>query len=320
MPWWRFWQPETAEELQRNADQVEGIRALENGDIPPTAKRRIQKHLNRQDYFFSSDLTVREFLLCKEAGITPISQVMGTCNLNVSMFGTMVGFRLTSELNDLSLAQDNARALALQRMVTEAELLGASGVIGVRIDSTRPDLKNPRSVFTAYGTAVSVPGYPPGAKPFTSTLNGQEFWQLFKAGYHPAGVVMGTCTYYVYTDWSASSQMYGMLGFGNANNQEISTYTQAFCNAREKAMYRLTLELGATDADGVVDMQIDHHVDEIVYDRERTERRDLLLNFVALGTAVTKVETVKQQSPLLCIDLRKGKASATVTLEKLSGV
>lgn len=319
MPWWRFWQPETEEELRRNTDQVEGIRALENGDIPPVAKRRIQEHLSRKDNFFSSDLSVREFLLCKEAGITPISQVMGTCNFNVSFFGSLTG-RSSGELHDLSEAHSKARALALHRMLLEAELLGASGIIGVRIKSTPPDLKNRHSEFTAYGTAVSVPEYPAGTKPFTSTLNGQEFSQLLKSGYHPTGVIMGACSYYVYTGWSASQQMYGTWGFGNVKNQEIDSYTWGFRDARERAMSRLTGELATTDAQGVVDMQISHHIEEVVYERNRTEQRDLLVNFVALGTAIKQVKAVTPTSPLLCIDLRKGKAGrATVTLEEFSG-
>jgi hypothetical protein len=51
MPWWRFWKPDTEEELQaaalaevRTRQQKEAIAALTSGDIPPIAKERILKH------------------------------------------------------------------------------------------------------------------------------------------------------------------------------------------------------------------------------------------------------------------------------------
>lgn len=321
MPWWRFWQAESVAEQLREKERQEAVRALERGDIPHIAKKRIQEHLNRQDKFFSSDLSVREFLLGKESGIEPISQVMGTCNFNVSYFGSYTGsYRSTGELTNITDAQFHGRRLALERMRREAELLGASGVIGVRIVSKPPDLGRRHSEFTAYGTAVHVPGYPQGAQPFTSDLNGQEFWQLLKAGYHPAGVAMGVCSYYIYSNWVARQQMYGTLGFGNAKNQEIDDYTWGFTAARDMAMSRLVVELSGLDADGIVGMKIDHDIEEIEYEANRTTYRDLLVNFVALGTAVRQVQVVPQASPLLCIDMRKGKNSSLVTLEEYSGL
>src|SRR6516162_8244200 len=132
MPWWRFWRPDTEEEIQQRLMQKAAIEALENGDIPPTAKKRIDLQLNAQKQYFTSDLSVREFLLSRESGIETISQVMGTSFFNVSYWGSYMGvYRMTGELTKVTDAQREARRLAISRMKREAQLLGASGVIGV---------------------------------------------------------------------------------------------------------------------------------------------------------------------------------------------
>src|ERR1700722_14824469 len=127
MPWWRFWRPETAEETKQNLQQQADLEALMNGDIPTSAKQRIALELQNEKHFFSSNLSVREFLLTKEAGIQTISQVMGTAFYNVSYWGSYMGpFRNTGELEKVTIAQIEARRLAISRMRKEAELLGAT--------------------------------------------------------------------------------------------------------------------------------------------------------------------------------------------------
>jgi uncharacterized protein YbjQ (UPF0145 family) len=162
MPWWRFWRPETAEEIEQNLQQQAGLQALLNGDIPPSAKHRINLQLKNEKPFFSSNLSVREFLLTKEAGIQTISQVMGTAFYNVSYWGSYMGpFRNTGELEKVTLAQTEARRLAISRMRKEAELLGATGIIGVRLHAKPSPAGERMTEFTAYGTAVRIPDYPP---------------------------------------------------------------------------------------------------------------------------------------------------------------
>jgi uncharacterized protein YbjQ (UPF0145 family) len=179
MPWWRFWRPDTEEELQ-SAAQAEAlmeqrkraIEALTNGDIPAIAKERILKHSGRTDKFFTSDLSVNEFLLMKESGVEVISQVMGTCYYNLGFFASLGAGRYTGEMTQLTEAQSHSRLLAMQRMQQEAKLLGASGVVGVRLKVKRPDVGNRNTEFTAFGTAVRIAGYPVGAEPFISNLSG----------------------------------------------------------------------------------------------------------------------------------------------------
>ncbi len=312
-PWWQFWRGPTEEELRNEELQRQSILALESGDIPVTAKERIRLELAKGSKFFSSDLTVREFLLTKEAGIEPIAQVMGTAFYNVSFWGSYMGpMRSTGELEKITHAQTEARKLALNRMKLEAKLLGASGVIGVRLQVKEAQYAQRMTEFTAYGTAVRIPSYPPEAEPFTSDLNGQDFWQLFKAGYRPKGVVMGLCSYYLNTNWRSFVQQYGFLGLGGFKNQEIEQYTNGFYEARNRAINRMTQEMYEIQADGMVGMNITHNIDEIRYGDSSNSQVDLLINFTALGTAVDATTKMERTSPLWCIDLRKeGKASCT---------
>jgi uncharacterized protein YbjQ (UPF0145 family) len=322
MPWWRFWRPDTEDEQQAAAQaealveqRKQAVEALSNGDIPAIAKERILKHSGRNDKFFTSDLSVNEFLLMKESGVEVISQVMGTCYYNVGFFAAIGVGRYTGEMTKLTEAQSHSRLLAMQRMQQEAKLLGASGVVGVRLQVKRPDVGNRHTEFTAFGTAVKIAGYPAGAEPFISNLSGQEFWKLHTAGYRPVGVVMGCCSYYVYTDYQTRRQQTGF--FFTAPNQEIVNYTQSFYNARELSMWRLDCELKELSAEGAIGVDVDFDIEEIEYEQSNQKQIDLLLHFTALGTAIEKSEAVPARAPLMYIDLSKGKNSgALVALEE----
>jgi uncharacterized protein YbjQ (UPF0145 family) len=235
---------------------------------------------------------------------------MGTCYYNVSFWAATGGMRFTGELTGITQAQSHSRALAMQRMQQEAKLLGASGIVGVKLTVKRPDLGRRHTEFTAYGTAVRVAGYPRDAEPFTSNLSGQEFWKLHKAGYHPVGVVMGCCSYYVYSDWQTQSQQFGLFGF--TKNQEVTKYTQCFYDARELSMSRLDNELQQHSADGAIGVDVDFQIEPIEYDSNNSRRIDLLLHYTALGTAIQHDAQVAAPTPLMYMDLSKGRNSGTL--------
>ncbi|GAC1478245.1 MAG: hypothetical protein NVS2B14_19500 [Chamaesiphon sp.] len=94
MPWW--WESEQEKQLreakvrsekQRKEAQAATAKALERGEIPLEAKRRLQMQKAKGDLFFSSDLTSNEHLLTREAGYQPIGLVMGTAFYKVSFWG-----------------------------------------------------------------------------------------------------------------------------------------------------------------------------------------------------------------------------------------
>ena len=108
-------------------------------------------------------------------------------------------------------------------------------------------------------------------QPFTSDLNGQDFWTLIRAGYAPLGMVMGTCVYHI------AHQKMGSVFSNIGRNVEIEPFTQALYDARELAMARMQHEAEELHAEGIVGVQLDSHNHR--WGGHTTE-------FFAIGTAV----------------------------------
>ena len=97
--------------------------------LPPDAQQRLQEMRGRK--FFTSDLSVNEFLLVREAGFEPLGLVIGSSIYHI-------GYQFTNsmqnqEMGVLTQALYQARELAMSRMEAEADQLGADGIVGVRI-------------------------------------------------------------------------------------------------------------------------------------------------------------------------------------------
>ena len=219
-------------------------------DLPVHARERLTEM--RQKRFFTSDLTVNEFLLVKEAGFEPLGLVMGSSIYKITPnipFGAGDG-----ELEAMTQALYHSRELAMTRMEEEADALGADGIIAVKLDVKLHAWGKNVAEFLAVGTAVRHRGggayRNKAGKPFQSDLTGQDFWTLLRAGYRPVGFVMGNCVYYVSANtvraggrWSASS--------------ESLRHTHALYDARELAIERLQAEAEDLDATGIVGVTVD---------------------------------------------------------------
>src|SRR6266705_5409172 len=101
--------------------------------VPQDAMRRLAELKPGQPgSIFTSDLSVNEFLLVREAGFRPLGLVLGSSIYHV---GLQIGrWGKNQELDVLSKAMYNARELAMGRMEAEADALGADGIVGVRLD------------------------------------------------------------------------------------------------------------------------------------------------------------------------------------------
>src|SRR5438105_13997564 len=101
---------------------------------------------------FTSDLSVNEFLLVKQAGFDPVGLVLGS---SICHIGFQMGrWSKNQELDVLTQAMYHARELAMARMEEEADALGADGIIGVRLEVTRHEWGANVAEFMAIGTAV----------------------------------------------------------------------------------------------------------------------------------------------------------------------
>src|SRR5262245_11029392 len=206
----------------------------------------------RRDHLFTSDLSVNEFLLVREAGFEPLGFVVGSCIYHIGFQQSR--YNQSQEMAILSQAMYSARELAMTRMEEEADQLGADGVVGVRLDIGRYEWGADLAEFIAVGTAVKHRAgelhRAPNGRPFTSDLSGQDFSTLLRAGYRPLGVVVGNCVCHVaHQGLRAAWRQIG-------RNQEVPTYTQALYEARELAMERMQTEASEVQASGIVGAQI----------------------------------------------------------------
>ncbi len=101
-------------------------------DLPQHARERLADM--KQKKLFTSDLSVNEFLLLREAGFEPLGLVMGSSLYQVSpTIPSIPRGQPGVELKELSNALGHARQLAMNRMEEEAAALGADGIVGVRL-------------------------------------------------------------------------------------------------------------------------------------------------------------------------------------------
>jgi uncharacterized protein YbjQ (UPF0145 family) len=231
--------------------------------------------------FFTSDLSVNEFLLVKQAGFDPLGLVIGSSIYHIGY--QQSSWKQSMEMNVLSQAMYEARELAMTRMEEEADQLGADGIVGVRLDIGRYEWGQHLAEFIAIGTAVKHRDgemhRAPNGRPFTSDLSGQDFWTLLSSGHRPVGLVMGSCVYHVaHQGMFASMRQIGQ-------NVEMPNFTQALYDARELAMERMQNEAEALEAEGIVGVQL----------QERSHGwGSHVIEFFAVGTAIVPMPGERQ--------------------------
>jgi uncharacterized protein YbjQ (UPF0145 family) len=240
---------------------------------------------------FTSDLSVAEFLLVKEAGFDPLGLVVGSSIFHIGF--QQSSWKVSEEMQVLSEAMYSARELAMTRMEEEAEQLGADGIVAVRLEVSRYDWGEHMAEFIAIGTAIKHRDgelhRAPNGRPFTSDLSGQDFWTLLRSGHRPVGMVMGSCVYHV----AHRGMFQAMKQAGQ--NIELPNFTQALYDARELAMERMQAEAEALQAEGIVGVQL-------------TEGShgwgSHVIEFFAIGTAIVPHgEDHEIQAPTTVLDL-----------------
>jgi len=258
--------------------------------LPKNASQRLGE---LGDKFFTSDLSVNEFLLIKEAGCHPLGLVMGSSIYHTGM--QVRSWSESRELSKLTEAMYNARELAMARLEAEALELGADGVVGVRLEANYHQWGHNAIEFIAVGTAIrsDEPGSlrRPDGKPFTSDLSGQEFWLVLQSGFVPRGLVLGNSVFHIGRRglFAVARSMY--------RNIELPHVTQGIYQARELAMTRMQDDALRLSADGIVGVDLtekSHHFGKRV------------IEFLVIGTAVSARAGVEQiATPMTTISLER---------------
>lgn len=153
-------------ENEQRIKQEESLLALYSGEITPTAKDRltaVAAQLQAGSQFFTATTSPAGLMLFRQAGYKPITQVMGSSvvkELDDGMEERLKEMRSSGEVTSCTTARNDARIYALLRLMQEAEILGADGVVDVKINIQRFGWAPGVMEFTAVGTAITVPNKP----------------------------------------------------------------------------------------------------------------------------------------------------------------
>src|SRR5215469_6869470 len=144
-----------AEQQSRDTETAQERPEHSLAGVPQDAMRRLAElQPGKAGSIFTSDLSVNEFLLVREAGFRPLGLVLGSSIYHV---GLQIGrWSKNQERDVLSQAMYHARELAMSRMEVEAQTLGADGVVGVRLDVEMKEFGADIAEFIAVGTAVKA--------------------------------------------------------------------------------------------------------------------------------------------------------------------
>jgi uncharacterized protein YbjQ (UPF0145 family) len=262
--------PGSAENLPKGA--AERLRAMRGGGDRPA--------------FFTSDLSVDEFLLVEQVGFAALGLVMGSCIYHVGF--QWQRWSVSQELVVLTTAMHEARAHAMTRMEEEADLLGADGVVGVRLVFKHYAAEEGVLEFQAIGTAIRHREWAgrlrtKDNRPFTSDLSGQDLWKLVRAGYRPVSLSMGACVYHI----AHLSFMQALKQAGR--NQEMKIYTEATYSARELALERMQAEAVRRGGIGIVGARVEE---------SNWGWGANAIEFFAVGTTVAPMSDRAQRPPL----------------------
>ncbi len=256
--------------------------------LPPGAAARLRSMRGTGDHpaFFTSDLSVDEFLLVEQAGFEALGLVLGSSIYHVGF--QWQKWSVSQELPVLTGAMYHARELAMTRMEEEADLLGADGVVGVRLVFKQYAMDEGVLEFQAIGTAIRhrerKGSYrTKDNRPFTSDLSGQDLWKLVRAGYRPVSLAMGACVYHI----AHLSFMQTLKQVGR--NQEMTVYTEATYAARELALERMQAEAIQRGGVGVVGARVEE---------SNWGWGANAIEFFAVGTAVVPTGDAASQKPL----------------------
>jgi uncharacterized protein YbjQ (UPF0145 family) len=240
-------------------------------DLPEVVQRRLGQGA------FSSGLSVSDFAACLEMGLEPVGLVQGFCAMQWGSYamgggigrgltpfgGSQGGYvqdyqcphgmistehRMWGQNYEQTWIESSWRegfTSAYSRMIEEAQMLGAHGVVGV-IDSENPLSEAGVIEFHLRGTAVRVLDAPPATQvPWSTYLAGQRLLKIFEAGYVPVSIVTSVASIRV---WASCITEYLMEGTGGiwssgADVVEVDQIVSAQSKARDIARAKARAQL-----------------------------------------------------------------------------
>lgn len=276
--------------MARTRPQIDvraSVDRVARGGIPLRAVERLQDEMGDDRQLFTSDLSVNEFLLSRDAGCEPISQVMGSSIYHIGQIPDYKG--KTAEITVISDGHRNSRRAALHRLYEEAALVGADAVIGVRLRDRMITMGSRGKggddggeilEFTVVGTAVKAPWIDhPRGQPVITDLTGQDLWALHRDGFEPCGFLFEFCRYHV---WHVTKNTSFTTG-------ELDEASDAAVAARDIAAKKLLAQAAACKAEFVVGSDMKLTMREVPCGFGGCQLDDLDVDVSWFGTGVRRI-------------------------------
>ncbi len=233
---------------------------------------------------FSTSADGQELYCQLDAGFLPLRFVFGNVAYSIGLGGGIIGgFRSLKrgEVTEFSNVFNETRHRALWRITEEARRANANAVVGIQ---TTILPFGGMQEMVMIGTASRHNALPETAKesPITSDLTCEEMWNVIHMGYMPVQLVLGVSVY-------SLGFVGGILaGFKALTRGEITTLSTLLYEARDNALRRIRADAELCGADDVVGIKT------YVYSLGGG-----IIEFMAVGTAVKKMEGARTLSPTL---------------------
>ncbi|MFI5296927.1 MAG: heavy metal-binding domain-containing protein [Polyangiales bacterium] len=270
----------------RQIDLKKSLAQLAAGGLPLRATERLAEEAGPGRRLFTSDLSVNEYLLARDAGCEPIAQVMGSSIYHIAQIPDYKG--KTAELEVLSDGHRESRRLAIARLAKEAALVGADAVIGAHLRERMITMGSRGKggddggeviEFTVVGTAVKAPFLDrKQGDPVVTDLSGQDLWALVMEGWEPCGFLFEFCRYH---GWHVTS---GRGGVG-----ELDDAKDCIESARKIAASRMIEQARRCGAEFVVGSDVTIKVREVPCGFGGCEKDDLDVDVSWFGTGIRRL-------------------------------
>jgi uncharacterized protein YbjQ (UPF0145 family) len=236
---------------------------------------------------FTTSADAQELWCQEDSGYAPVAFAMGNVAYSIGVGRGITGAFKQLQKGEVKQYSDiftHTRNLALQRIVGEAQSVGANAVVGIKT-SILPFGGTGVQEMLMVGTAARhdmSDAHFARMGVTTSDLTAEETWNLAKIGYSPLMLVLGTSVY--------SLGFVGglMASFKNYVKGEISELTELIYAAREESLGKVRAQASSIGADDVVGVKT------YIYDLGGG-----LIEFLAIGTAVKKTDSAKTATDML---------------------
>lgn len=281
-------QKEMAQYDGAGATGVDSELVFHNGNIEfLSVGSAVNKNVDNDIPVFTTSADAQELFCQWDAGYQPISFVFGNVAYSIgigkNIFGSIKKFA-RGEVKQFSQIFNTTRNLALQRIEEDAKKVGANSVVGISttIESVSTNQIHEMIMIGTASYNPQIAEYIPSDGVTTSGLTAVETWNLARIGYAPIKLLIGTSVYSL-----------GIIGgvkaaLGNLVKGEINTLTSLIYEAREEALNILEKQAEEAGADDV--LGISTHIYDI---------GSGLIEFMAIGTAVKKVDNLSTHSAQL---------------------